>query len=267
VLPMVVRRGLHRRGPLGRAVSTQPGTYGGPILRDRLLTPEDWAEVFEILAGLGIGRLDCFGNVLDPLPDGLHVEGLATTRCRTHVVALDALPEDPRSTYRQGCRRGLRKAEAAGLSFRRITTRAELEPYYAIYIDRLRNAWGKAVEKAYPMELFGTLMEAPGAEIWCAYDSQGEVAAGAVFLFAPRHCVYWQGALSTRHGGFSPSKALMHHLILEARSRGCAWFDFNPSSGLAGVEAFKRGFGAAEVEVTRWRRLSPLVRLTSRSRR
>ena len=257
LFPLVVRAGALRVGPLGRAVSTQPGTYGGPLLAERLLTRADWVEVLQLLKEVPIGRIDCFGNVQDPVPADLVLD-CRPERRSTHLIELRDLPEDPLSTYRSTLRRQVRAALKAGINCRTIETDGELHEYFELYQARVAS-WGKRPEQGIPLRMFEYLRAAPGAEIWCAFAEDGRIAAGGTFLFSARHCVYWQGALHEEFARQNPSKALMHHLILEARGRGLARFDFNPSSGIGGVEYFKRGFRAQEVEFETWRHLSPLV--------
>ena len=257
LVPLVVRAGALRVGPLGRAVSTQPGTYGGPVLAERLLTRDDWVEVFEILDDVPIGRIDCFGNVQDPVPPEL-VQALHPEQRSTHLIELGDLPEDPLTTYRSTLRNEIRRSLAAGVTCRRVEDPAELAEYYDVYTSRVES-WGKSLDKAIPFAMFEHLAAAPGGEIWCAFDADGHVAAGGIFLFTKRHCAWWQGAVHGDKTKLFPSKTLIHQLVLECRERGLARLDFNPSSGIGGVDNFKKAFRATEVEFYTWQRLSPLV--------
>ena len=257
LFPLVVRAGALRVGPLGRAVSTQPGTYGGPLLAERLLTRADWVEVLEILGEVPLGRIDCFGNVQDPVPSDL-VARFRPERRSTHVIELGSLPEDPLTTYRSTLRNEIRRSLAAGVTCRPIATDAELAEYFEVYQERLAS-WGKTPDKGIPFAMFEFLRAAPGAEIWCAFNADGAVAAGGIFLFTRRHCVWWQGAVHGDMTKLFPSKALIHHLVGECRERGLERLDFNPSSGIGGVDGFKRAFRPTEIEFDTWQHFSPLV--------
>jgi CelD/BcsL family acetyltransferase involved in cellulose biosynthesis len=251
LIPLALRRGSLRRGLFARAVSTHPGTYGGPIHAKRLLTPADWGALRAGLDELGLGRLEVFGNVLDPLP-AEHAQGLETEERVTHVLALTRLAEDPLAGYEPSCRRAVRKAERAGVRVERLTHAEEVDEYVEAYHESLVR-WKKPVERGYRRELFHDLLAAPGSELWAARAPDGRLAAGGVFLFAPRHVVYWHGAAREELRDARPANALMHRLIQEARARGAALFDFNPSSGLAGVQAFKESFGATPRTFLTWR--------------
>ncbi|MCC7012751.1 MAG: GNAT family N-acetyltransferase [Planctomycetes bacterium] len=250
LLPLFARRGVLRRGPFARAVAAQPGVYGGPLSRTGALDSATWIAFARALPQLPFGRLDCFGNVLDPLPAEAASALRATTRT-THALELASLPEDPRSTYSKGCKHSLTKSRRAEVRCERTH---DIAGYFEVYRDSLRR-WGKAPERAYGLELFERLLATPLAELWVVRMPSGEIAAGGLFLFTARHCVWWHGAMRDAFSDACPSNALIHTLIGRARERGCALFDFNPSGGHEGVDSFKRSFGARglEVPVFSWR--------------
>jgi len=264
LVPLVVRSGALRRGPFSRAVSTQPGVYGGPIAATGALDLATWREFVAASKDIPLGRLDCFGNVHDPLPAELASELDATPRT-THVIELATLPENPRATYRKGAKHSLTKAERAGVVVAPARGDADIQAYFAVYRDSLRR-WGKTEERSYRLELFCALARRPLAELWLARMPGGEVAAGGVFLFTQRHCVWWHGAMHADFADASPSNALIHHMLIEARSRGCELFDFNPSGGHGGVETFKQGFRPVAREFSIWTQRSPLAAKLVRSR-
>jgi hypothetical protein len=257
LLPTVVRSGLLRRGIFSRAVSSQPGVYGGPIAADGPLGESGWREFVDALAGAPIGRLECFGNVLDPLPIGLG-SALAARDCSTHVIEFQAADSDPWAGYRPACRRAIAKAERAGIRCERASTLNDVEAYFDVYRDTLER-WGKAPARGYTRRLFELALNTPGVELWCARLSNGAIVAGGVFGFSRAHCVYWQGALRLEHAALRPMNALLHRLITVARERGCSWFDFNPSGALDGVRAFKESFGARERKFLVWRHVHPWI--------
>lgn len=252
LLPLVVRRGALRRGPFARAVSTQPGTYGGPILAGGGLDEEQWTELLAALPRAPFGRLDCFGNVQAPLPAEVAARAaVASEERETHVLELAELPEDAAASYRSSCRRALRKAARAEVRCRRLGP-ADVSTYHDVYRETLAR-WGKAEERGYPRALFEDLVGCDGVELWAAETVDGVMAACGTFLFSRSHCVYWHGAMRAEQGELRPMNLLMHTLIEESRARGCARFDFNPSGELAGVRAFKESFAARAVSFLTWR--------------
>ena len=261
-LPMLARSGWIRRGLLSRAVSSHPTVYGGPVCASRSLTVEDWRAVLAGLRSAPIGRLECFGNVLEPLPGECAAE-LMCREAETHLIDLTRLPDDALTSFESSCRRAVRKAEKEGVRVARETSAQALREYFDVYRDCLRR-WGKRTDEGYPLSLFEALLGVSGVELWCARDAAGRIAAGGLFLFAARHCVYWQGALLEELAHVRPANALHHALIVEARRRGCAYYDFNPSAGLDGVEEFKRKFGAQPTKFTAWRHRHPWVAMLDR---
>ena len=258
LVPLAARTGRLRRGVAGRAASTQPGTYGGPVVAGRRLDREDWRALRAGLTRVPLGRIDCYDNVLDPLPAEFFADSTEVERRETHVLELAGLPEDPRASYNRGCRNSISKAERARVRVERETGKAAVAEYHALYLETVHR-WGKPLERAYRRTLFDDLLAREGAELWLARTEQGRAAAGGVFLFSPRHCVYWHGAMDAELQELRPANLLMHALVCEARARDCELFDFNPSQGLAGVEAFKRSFRAVPRTLRVWRHERPLV--------
>lgn len=264
LLPLVARKGALRKGPFSRVVSTQPGVYGGPLASDGPLGLESWREFADGLGSAPFARLDCFGNVLDPLPSELAARFESETRS-TQAIELATLPENPRSSYRKGAKHSLTKSERAGVIVERARGASDIDEYFAVYRDSLRR-WGKTDRRAYRRELFHMFAGSRLAEIWCARMPTGEIAAGGVFLFTARHCVWWHGAMREEFADACPSNALIHRLLQEARARGCELFDFNPSGGHAGVESFKDGFRPRAMPFHIWTWRSALVaKLTRRT--
>ncbi len=133
-----------------------------------------------------------------------------------------------------------------------------MREYFAIYRDSLRR-WGKGESEGYKLEWIEHLATAESVELWCARIADGRMAAGGIFVFAPRHTVYWHGAMLEELAASRPANALHHALIAESRRRGCRLYDFNPSSGHAGTDEFKRSFGAREHQFSIWSFRSPIA--------
>jgi hypothetical protein len=241
LLPLFVRKGVLRRGPFTRAVSSRPGVYGGPITPQGPLGERGWSEFAAALGDAPLGVWECFGNVLDPQAPGAN-----SSLRRTHLVDLEALPEDALASYDSNCRRNVRKAEREGVSVQRESGAAVRAEYHAMYVaSQVR--WGEDPARGYREELFERLEAAPCAELWTARTREGQLAAGGWFVASAKHVVYWHGAMHEELAPLRPANALHHALVVESRRRGARFYDFNPSQSLEGVEQFKRSFGAREV--------------------
>jgi hypothetical protein len=260
-LPMLARVGWLRRGLLARAVSTHPSVYGGPVCGSRRLTAADWRRVLGTLRDVPLGRLECFGNPLQPPPGELG--GLRRRDVTTHVLDLAALPPRASDHYKNGCRYQVRQAARLGVRVARAGGPGELREYFDVYADSLRR-WGKPPGGGYPLALFERLAAAPAVELWVARASDGRLAAGGLFLFARRHAVHWQGAMLEELARTRAATALQDALIEEARRRGRELYDFNPSGELAGVRAFKESFGARALAVPTWRHRHPWLTALAR---
>lgn len=134
-----------------------------------------------------------------------------------------------------------RKAERAGVRVAEETTPAALVAYYELYAKSAA-AWGYS-EPPYPRRLFEALLGSGAAELWLARLG-GAPVAGAMFLRGSEDLLYWSAAVDREHRGAAPSNAVMRAAISSACERGVAYLDFGASTGLPGVEAFKRSFGA-----------------------
>lgn len=252
LVPVFARRGMLRRGPFLRAVSSRPGVYGGPIALDGPLGEEGWAEFGAALGASPLGAWECFGNVLDP--HAPPVGELVRAQRTTHLVDLAELSDDVLASYDSNCRRNVRKAEREGISVQRESGPAARAEYFAMYVAS-QQRWGEDPSRGYRESLFELLERVAGAELWTSRTREGELAAGGWFVASRSHVVYWHGAMHERFSPLRPANALHHALIVESRRRGARYYDFNPSEDLEGVQQFKRSFGAREASFAtfQWR--------------
>jgi lipid II:glycine glycyltransferase (peptidoglycan interpeptide bridge formation enzyme) len=139
-----------------------------------------------------------------------------------------------------------RKAERAGVTVSRVGAERAGD-YYALYAAMTRT-WGYATPP-YPRELISALLDTDDAELWLAYLGD-ELAAGALLMGGSGDLLYWSGAMNREHAQVAPSNAVLRTVIESACTRGIEYLDFGASTGLPGVEAFKRSFGASAREYT-----------------
>jgi hypothetical protein len=256
-LPLLVRRGLLRNGLLGRAFASSSSVYGGPVAAGRHLEERDWERFLDALGSFPLGRIECYGNPHEPLPEAW-APRFKTRRSSTHVIGLAELGSDVVESFTSACRRNVRKARREGVTVERLAGERAIDEYVAIYADTLRR-WGKPAEEGHGEEQMRAWAKAPCVELWGAREPGGRLAAAGFFLFARSVCVYWHGAMLEELAALRPANALHASLIEEARRRGCERYDFNPSGGLRGVEEFKESFSAERVEVLGWRHRHPWV--------
>ncbi len=219
------------------------GTYAAPICA-RLLARDELRAVAQALRGLNVLLIS------SPFtPNAITVGRTFTSRIQT--IDLDALdPENPMRDWDQGQRRRVRVALRNQVRTRAAEAPADWDRYYALYELSLQR-WGARTTAAYPRALFDDIRRklgnSPALRLWVA-EHQGVIGSGYLTFYHNRHVVLWHGAADEHYFSFGVSQILLHDMILDARRRGFAVFDLTGSSGLEGVQEFKRRFGTHPVE-------------------
>jgi hypothetical protein len=260
---------LERRGPLpgtGHHESVPPGVYGGPLF-SRPAREAHWRGVWRALDALP--SVFVYGNPFNE-PRALPERG--TTRASTRVIDLAPGADAVRAAMRYSFRWGIKKAVRDGYEVGLARTAGDVDAYDALYRASLER-WGKAAHGHHPRRLFEELFDLSRSDgedgpvrLWVARHA-GRVVAGA-WLFAHRdHVDYWHGAADAVHMARYPVHLMIDEALRDACVSGRRWFDFNPSGGLEGVEAFKRGFGAELREFDVLARFTPAARAYRRWRR
>ncbi|SCY89863.1 Acetyltransferase (GNAT) domain-containing protein [Desulfoluna spongiiphila] len=146
-----------------------------------------------------------------------------------------------RSTTRKA-----RKARKEGVSIRVADSRHDWLQYFKIYEASIER-WGKKASSNYKWTLFDTIckLSSPNVKLWLA-EHDNEIIAGALCFYGKKQVVYWHGAALSTYFKFRPVNLLMYEAINDACKEGYSWFDFNPSGGHQGVQAFKKSFGTQE---------------------
>ena len=224
-----------RLAALSMALGMPLGLEGQPISLGGEAGPEHLAALFDSLEACG--RLEICGGAGGSPPE---VDAVALQT--THVLDLTPGYEEiwdhifPAKT-RNMCR----KAERSGL-----TVAPEWSPQAVAAYQELYRAsalgWGYE-EPPYPDQLFASFLGSEHAELWLA-RAEGEIVAGAVMLFGSHDLLYWSGAMNREFRHLAPSNAIIRAVVEDACGRGISYLDFGASTGLSGVEAFKRSFGA-----------------------
>ncbi len=162
----------------------------------------------------------------------------------THALCLargfDAIHAD----FSKGHRSAAKKARTAGVIIRVGESTDNWHTYYGVYQDSLRR-WGDSATSNYRWEIFEEMSRRSSGQIklWLA-EHEGQVIAGCICLYSPKHVVYWHGAALESAFNLRPTTLLLREIIRDCCNRGANWFDFNPSGGHEGVKAFKSHFGA-----------------------
>jgi hypothetical protein len=229
-----------RRGGLMRRHHSSPGgTYGGWLATEPLGGERD--------ALLARHMTDALGDLtwrVNPFGEAGYADGLDTAAEETRAVPLADGMEAVVKRWTKGHRSAASKAEREGVTATVARDDEGWRAFAAIHADSVRR-WGDAASVNHPPGLLDELRWRGGADVrlWLALHG-GEPVAGALCLYAGRHVSYWMGGALESHFHVRPVHLLLREAMADACRAGLDWFDLNPSGGHAGVEAFKKGFGA-----------------------
>lgn len=250
-----------------RYISMEPGVYGGPVTDGRLLEQEEIDAIFQSIISPRVAQISITGNPLEAyeLPDQFQVIGDFT-----QVLDLRQTFDAIYRNWSKGHKRGLRRAQKAGVSVRPASSEEEIAQYFRCYQDSLRR-WGASARSFYPIELFFNIFRysKDSGRIWLAFFD-GVVISGAVVFYHNRHAVYWHGASLEQFFDKYPNILLHYVIIKDACAKGFQFYDFNPSGragSLEGVVVFKQRFGTEKYPLNRWQWDSPIWKALKEIRR
>jgi hypothetical protein len=240
---------LSREKSLGgitrRIVSSPAGTYGGWLGGDALTAEHD-----ELLLDRITNRESNLFLRENPYLPPLRGNDLAWHTDHTQTLGLSGKIDEIVSRWTKGHRSAVSKALRSGVRVRCAEGERDWQEYFDAYLDS-RRRWGAEGERGYDFRLFDAIKRRTDAagniRLWVALHS-GRVISGALCLYAPQIAVYWHGASLEEFLPLRPANLVLDAAIRDAKDRELKWFDFNPSGGHAGVDAFKRSFGAERKE-------------------
>jgi hypothetical protein len=245
-----------RRGLTSRYISSPADTYGG-----WLSTHELTGEHRELLVAHMRRQMPNLSLRVNPFdPSMTKVKFGLVVHDNTHVLRLTGDMKAIERRFSKGHRAAIRAARKNGVTISLATELEDWRRYYSAYEDSLRR-WGPRATSRYTWGLFDQFfrLASPRVRLWIA-ERDGELLAGALCFYARSHVDWWHGAAFESAFHLRPVNLLIAEVIREASQRGYSWFDFNPSGGHAGVEKFKRHFGATPLAApvirtaTSWRR-------------
>ena len=146
-------------------------------------------------------------------------------------------------------RRGIRKAEAAGLRIQIDGTLESVHTYYALHCQTRRRHGLPPQPFRFFLSLQRRMLQAGLGFVVTARSGDQPVAA-AVFLRQGGHALYKFGASDYAFQHLRPNNLVMWSGIRECAGRGCGRLHFGrTSAGNEGLRRFKLGFGAQEEEI------------------
>jgi hypothetical protein len=265
VLPL-----MRRLGPAGTGgwFSSPPPAWGIGGLVGADQDRDVVRQVVEDLGGLRALRIWIRPDpVRAELWQGLTAPGIVTMPRYAHVVDLTPGIETIEGAFNKNTRRGLKKADAAGVKVELDHSGALLQVHYDLYLrsverwsERQREPLRLAMWRARrrdPLEKLQALAAHLGSDFCQFVAYHDEVPAASSILVIGRSAHETRGVMDRDVAG--PVRAndiLQVHALRHAADRGCHWYHLGESGGSDSLAAFKERFGAvghsyAEVRIER----------------
>ena len=167
-----------------------------------------------------------------------------------HLLPLSADPSGVEAGYSKSqVKRGIKKARREGLRWQRRGDREALDAFYALHL-KTRRKLGVPTQPKRFIRRFEDLFAAGLGFVGLVLD-EGRPIAAAVFLTHNGTIVYKYGASDPKALGKRPNHLLFAEAIAAACEAGLHTLDFGRTeAGNEGLRAFKRSWGAEEVELT-----------------
>jgi hypothetical protein len=264
LLPLV-----RRRGPWPTALaprSSMPHAWGiGGLLSERPPRP---AEVSAVVSDLAADP--ALRTCIRPNP--LHAELWASVRPpapvsiprRAHVLDLRGGADEIWRGFHQSARRGVRKAERAGLEVERDVS-GRLVPVFHRLLQTSIERWAAQqheplplarlrASRRDPLEKFERLAASLGEAmcVWVAWKEGNPVASTIVLRGA--NASYTRGAMDKSLAGPTHANDLLHWLaIQDAVSSGCHSYHLGETGWSSGLARFKEKLGARPLLYSEYR--------------
>lgn len=143
---------------------------------------------------------------------------------------LNAIPRKQRAEVRKGLANELTVESGSGEAHRAA--------HYAVYCESVHNL-GTPV---FPRSLFDAVLDALDADI-LTVSHEGTPVASVLSLYHDGAVLPYWGGGTWNARGLRANDRMYYELMLHARRRGCARFDFGRSKAGSGAAAFKKNWG------------------------
>jgi len=167
-----------------------------------------------------------------------------------HLLPLAADPAAVERGYSKSqVKRGIKKARREELRYEHRTDREALDSFYSLHV-KTRHKLGVPTQPKRFIRRFEGLFEAGLGFVGLVFDGERPIAA-AVFLTFNGVVTYKYGASDARELGKRPNHLLFAETIGWACEQGYETLDFGRTEvDNEGLRAFKRSWGAEEVELS-----------------
>lgn len=217
----------------GRALVSSGFAVGGGVLAPRAATGRALASAAQELAV----RRSCASIELrgGSLPDGWNLRahshcGFETPLAKDDEAQLTAIPRKQRAEVRKSLDGELTVSVGSG--------EADSAAHYAVYAASVRNL-GTPV---FPRALFDAALDAVDGDILTVRHHGKPVASVLSFYHDGAVMPYWGGGTHEARA-LRANERMYFELMLHARRRGCARFDFGRSKTGSGPYNYKKNWG------------------------
>ncbi|HEU5072287.1 MAG TPA: GNAT family N-acetyltransferase [Verrucomicrobiae bacterium] len=204
-------------------------------------------------AAVALGRQRGW-KYLETRGEGVRPGTRASVTYYGHALDLSRGPERLYAALHHSIRRGVRKAERAGLKIERSATLEAMRAFYALHcLTRRRHG-----VPPQPFSFFESIVRHVFATgrgcIFSARQASGVVVAAAVFFQHRGRAIYKFGAFDRRFQALRPNNLLMWEAIKWHAQNGHATLHLGRTSPSAsGLRRFKLEFGAREERIDYFR--------------
>ncbi len=191
------------------------------------------------------------------LPRGVEVE----TDCTQILTLPTRFEEYWDHTLTTAKRNDVRRLAKKGVMLRCGGSDAEIAAVYGFYRSSFAR-WGGRPGFVYPEDLYRAMIDLGGenARLYLA-EFEGRIIGGAFILRWNGRAHYHAGYFDHEASPLRPNVLLQERIIRDAITDGYTAYDFLPSGGNPGVEAFKESLGGVRVPIERHLFRPPVHRL------
>jgi hypothetical protein len=251
-----------------KTFSSMPGNfeYGG-LFSESEITSDDFKSIVnDILGGRNLIlhiNLSSSPELSPKIPEEWKVKDEFTS---TDLLKLEGKDfEDIWKNYKQNTRGAIRKAEKSGVEVREGNSLGDFRAFYDIY-DKASQKWDMKTPKA-PFKLFENLYKYGSDHVKLKLAVKDDkVIAGIIDLWYSKTVCPIYGTFLPKYGTYNPTSLLLNEIFKQACLEGYKFYNFGPSGSLKNIRKFKEGFGAENVEISRYKVCSNLGKILNKIR-
>ncbi len=207
--------------------------------------PAERADLVAALHGCG----------LSPAAGGSGFGGVQP--CAVMKVDLTPTPDELMAGFHSKWRYNIRLAARKGVTVRSECGREDMDAFFDLLRITARRDGFRVRSRAYFHDLWDLIIR-PGLGTLFLVHADGVAVSGAIAFVLGKQCWYVYGASDNEHRDLMPNHLMQWEMMQWAQARGCTVYDMRGVSPevdgepcephLAGLNRFKRGFGATYVE-------------------